>query len=96
MLTAIKEPRATRTSGRRPNLSANEPMNGDATSWASAKAIVINPSVSTPEPNSASRLAKTGMIMPRPVIINATLAANSKMMLRVRCGLGRDVITCVA
>ncbi len=82
MLATAKAASATRIKGRRPKRSASVPINGAAMNWASAKDIVISPNASTPEPSSPSRLAKTGIIMPKPVIISATQAASSRMMVR--------------
>ena len=61
-----------------------EPITGAARNWASAKDIVIRPRPSTPEPSSPRRRAKTGMMMPKPVIINPTLNASSSTIVRVR------------
>jgi hypothetical protein len=79
--------------GRLPHLSVHDPKSGAAMSWVRAKTIVISPNASTPLPNLPRRRAKTGMVMPNPVIIKATLAASSQMMLRARRGGSWVVVT---
>ena len=96
IFATTKAASATRTIGRRPILSAREPTNGAARNAASANDMVISPRDSTPAPNSPSRLAKIGRIMPKPVIIRATLPASSRRTLRARVGLGNEVATSVA
>ena len=93
MLTPTKEASDRRIRGRRPMRSARDPITGEANSAPRAKAIVMIPRASTPEPNSLSLRAKTGMISPKPVITMPTLAASRRMMWRARRGSGREVIT---
>ena len=96
ILTAIYEASATRIRGRRPIRSARDPMSGAAMNAASAKDMVSSAKASTPEPNSLSRLAKMGMIMPKPVATIHTLTARRRVIFRARRGLGPEVVTRVA
>ena len=55
---------------------------------ASAEAMAIKLRTSTPAPNSPRRLAKTGVAMPKPVIIKAQLPVSDVMIERTLLSVG--------
>ena len=88
-----KATRPPRISGRRPIRSARDPISGADRNAAKANDMVISPSASTPEPNSPSRLANTGITMPKPIVTMTTLAARSRTIFRARGALRAGVST---